>query len=308
MKNGLVSVIIPTYNRAHLVRKSIESVLNQTYRNVEVIVVDDGSNDNTEEVVKSIKDKRVKYIKHERNYGPAHARNTGVNSAEGEFIAILDSDDLYMPQKIEKQIELFKSESIGGVYCDSYNDAGKEITYRPMPKVRGYVYKQMLYLGICIPTFLFRAKYVKQIGGFDETTDKMCKMMDDIDFLIRISRVCEFDYIPEPLIVINRNPEHSRLSGKKRCTVEAWVYLLNKYKSDMMSLLGKSFLDFRYSRLSWSAYIIGERYYAARICVDGFLTTKNISHILKIPFILSGTYGYIMRMRYGKKINGFDVF
>jgi len=94
-KNPKVSVIIPTYNRAHLIGRAIQSVLNQTYQDFELIVVDDGSTDNTNEVIKefSQKDKRILYIKHDKNKGGSAARNTGIKAARGEYIAFQDSDD-----------------------------------------------------------------------------------------------------------------------------------------------------------------------------------------------------------------------
>jgi len=92
-KNPTVSVIIPTYNRAHTIGRAIKSVLNQTYQDFEIIVVDDGSTDNTEEVVKSFRDKRIRYIQHKKNKGAAAARNTGIKSAKGKYIAFQDSDD-----------------------------------------------------------------------------------------------------------------------------------------------------------------------------------------------------------------------
>src|SRR4030043_1337098 len=102
-----VSVIIPTYNRAHLVGRSIRSVLNQTYQDLEVIVVDDGSKDNTAEIVRGITDPRIVFLKHEKNRGVSAARNTGLKAARGKYIAFQDSDDEWLPQKLEKQLELF---------------------------------------------------------------------------------------------------------------------------------------------------------------------------------------------------------
>jgi len=109
MKNPTVSVIIPTYNRAHLVGRSIQSVINQTYQDFEIIVVDDGSTDNTEDIIKEFqkKDKRIKHIKHNKNKGGSAARNTGIRAARGEYIAFLDSDDEWMPTKLEKQTSYF---------------------------------------------------------------------------------------------------------------------------------------------------------------------------------------------------------
>lgn len=104
----LVSVIIPTYNRQKLIKRSIESVLNQTYKELEVIVIDDCSFDNTEKVVKNILDKRLKYIKLDRNSGACVARNVGINASKGSYIAFQDSDDVWHENKLEIQIELMK--------------------------------------------------------------------------------------------------------------------------------------------------------------------------------------------------------
>ena len=95
MCNKLVSVIIPTYNRADNILKSINSVLNQTIKDIEIIIVDDGSNDETYAVVKSIKDDRIRYIKHIRNMGVSAARNTGIKYTKGEYIAFQDSDEVW---------------------------------------------------------------------------------------------------------------------------------------------------------------------------------------------------------------------
>ena len=100
-----VSIIIPTYNRANIITKSIESVLNQTYENLELIIVDDGSSDNTEEVVKSINDRRIRYYKMKKNGGTAVARNFGISKAKCKYIFFQDSDDIFRNNKIEIQLK-----------------------------------------------------------------------------------------------------------------------------------------------------------------------------------------------------------
>ena len=103
-----VSIIIPTYNREKSISKSIKSVLNQTYNDLEVIVVDDGSTDNTEKIIKGIKDTRIKYIKLDKNKGACYARNVGIKKATGKYIAFNDSDDIFHKTKIEKQVMYLK--------------------------------------------------------------------------------------------------------------------------------------------------------------------------------------------------------
>ena len=104
----MVSVIIPTYNREKTIRRSIESILNKTYQDFEIIVVDYGSVDNTYEVVKSIDDNRIVYVKHEVNKGPSIARNTGIFTAKGDIIAFQDSDDEWFSYKLELQLNTMK--------------------------------------------------------------------------------------------------------------------------------------------------------------------------------------------------------
>lgn len=104
MEKGLVSIIMPSYNTAPYIKETIQSVLDQTYQNWELIIVDDCSTDNTDEVVASIKDERIRYLKNEKNSGAAVSRNRALREAKGRWVAFLDSDDLWMPEKLEKQI------------------------------------------------------------------------------------------------------------------------------------------------------------------------------------------------------------
>ena len=109
MDNGLVSIIMPSYNTAKYITNSIESVLNQTYKNWELIIIDDCSTDNTDEIIKNYNSEdRIKYIKNEKNSGAAVSRNRGLREAKGKWIAFLDSDDLWCPTKLEKQILFMK--------------------------------------------------------------------------------------------------------------------------------------------------------------------------------------------------------
>ena len=104
-----VSIVIPTHNRAHLIRRAIGSVLNQIYQDFEIIIVDDASTDNTREVVESLNDQRIRYIRHENKRGAAAARNTGITSASGKYIAFQDSDDKWLPEKLGRQVEILES-------------------------------------------------------------------------------------------------------------------------------------------------------------------------------------------------------
>jgi len=113
-----VSVVVPTYNRAHLIQRSLESVLGQTHQDLEVLVVDDASTDDTEEVVRAFKDSRVHYLRHDSNRGPSASRNSGIRASRGRYVAFLDSDDEWVPEKLERQLSAFASNPPHGlVYC-----------------------------------------------------------------------------------------------------------------------------------------------------------------------------------------------
>ncbi|MFC7193467.1 glycosyltransferase family 2 protein [Halosimplex aquaticum] len=111
MSSPQVSVIIPTYNRATLVKRAIQSVLNQTFKDFELIIVDDASDDETPEVIDSINDARLEYIRHDLNRHGGAARNTGIKYASGKYIAFLDDDDEWYPTKLERQVERFETVS-----------------------------------------------------------------------------------------------------------------------------------------------------------------------------------------------------
>ena len=101
IQNPLVSIIIPTFNRGYILPRAIKSALSQTYQNIELIIIDDGSTDNTEEIVKDFSDPRIQYIRYSENKGRPAARNKGIKKSKGDFFAFLDSDDEYPPEKIE---------------------------------------------------------------------------------------------------------------------------------------------------------------------------------------------------------------
>lgn len=125
MKNELVSIIMPTYNCAKFIKETIESVINQTYESWELVIVDDCSNDNTEEVVASFNDKRIKYHKLEKNSGAAVARTTAMKMATGNYMAFLDSDDLWKKEKLEKQLEFMKKNNYNFT-CTAYEQIDEE--------------------------------------------------------------------------------------------------------------------------------------------------------------------------------------
>jgi len=195
-------VIIPTHNRANLVGRAIKSVLSQTFEDFELIVVDDASSDNTEEVVKRFQDSRIKYVRHQKNMGAPATRNTGIRMARGTYIGLLDDDDEWLPTKLEKQIAKFRDVSlkVGLIYCglEVRRDDGHGIETVHYPVYRGDVRIRLL-LGTTIgsPTPLIRSECFQKVGLFDESL-KSCQ---DWDMWKRISEQYEFDFVPEILSI-----------------------------------------------------------------------------------------------------------
>lgn len=197
-----VSVILPTYNRADLIGRSIQSVLAQTYRDFELIIVDDGSTDNTEEVVRTFDDRRMGYLRHPKNQGAAAARNTGIKMAGGSYIAFQDSDDEWLPPKLEKQLALFdqdKEGNLGMVLCERLWVKGHR-QLREAPRTDQLNHKKLLsYLGayvVATPQYLLKRDITETELHFDENL----RAYEDWDFMVRISRICRLDYVKEVLI------------------------------------------------------------------------------------------------------------
>lgn len=182
--NELVSVIMPSYNTADYIADSIKSVISQTYQNWELIIVDDCSTDNTDDIVSYFSDNRIKYMKNKKNMGAAATRNRALREAKGEWIAFLDSDDLWLPNKLEKQINFMKSNGYVFSYhnyekIDENNENLNVIVTGPKLITRKEMYNY------CYPgclTFMYNVKIIGllQIKNISKNNDyamhlKLCK-------------------------------------------------------------------------------------------------------------------------------------
>jgi len=199
-----VSVVIPTYNRAALLGRSVRSVLAQTYADFEVVVVDDGSTDGTAGVLAAFGDPRVRYVALARNQGAGAARNVGVRVARGEFLAFQDSDDEWAASKLAKQMAAFERgpDRLEVVYSDmelisadgtaSYF-AAPDVTCGRLvdPATRFY---QVHHLGI--QSAVVRREYLEAVGSFDESLPAF----EDLEMFVRLSRRCDFQRLREPLV------------------------------------------------------------------------------------------------------------
>jgi glycosyltransferase involved in cell wall biosynthesis len=200
--NPTVSVIIPTRNRYSFVPRAIQSVLNQTYQDFEVLVVDDASDDHTEEIVKGFSDERITYIHHEVKRGGSAARNTGIKLSKGEFIAFLDDDDQWLPEKLQCQMHLFSNSPtvVGAIYtgvlkCSTSKD---QVLKEIIPTKRGMIFRELLFSN-CIATtstILIKRECFEKVGLFDEKLSS-CQ---DWDMWIRLSQDFQFDFTEHSLV------------------------------------------------------------------------------------------------------------
>lgn len=198
-----VSVIVPTYNSAQYISEAIDSVFNQTYEDWEIIVVDDGSTDNTKEVLRKYSSK-IGYF-YQENKGPSSARNKGIKSAKGKYIAFLDADDMWMPEKLKLQMDVISKEpSIGLVSCDGYIIDMDGVIQKQITK-RRYLNKKKLLDDLLFrnvigatPSLLVRKECFHVVGLFDETL----AVGEDRDMWLRICRRYEFRNIGKPLIKV----------------------------------------------------------------------------------------------------------
>lgn len=226
-----VSVVIPTFNRTGVLRAALDSVLAQTGTDFEVIVVDDASTEDVESAVTGFDDLRLRYLRHDLNRGAPAARNTGLAAAQGAFVAFLDSDDLWLPDKLVRQLALFEDgpPDLGLVYGGYRFEDGSSRTV--MPRERGDL-SQVLLLGNCVGGTslpLIRRSCLEAVGGFDESL-RSCQ---DWDLWIRLAGVCRFDFVDQVLVVnrlqaegITRSRDasidgHRRLAAKHARAIRA---------------------------------------------------------------------------------------
>jgi len=234
-KKPLVSVVIPTYNREKVLGRAMESVLNQSYTNLELIIADDCSDDNTEQLVKSMmeKDGRIRYIRGERNLGPGGARNLGASVAKGDYIAFDDSDAVWKEEKLEKQLAVFEEHAgreIGLVF-HAYLLSGKDGTEvcHPFEEIpEGFRNETMLVHLLDDPladtsAMMIPVKVWRAIGGFNEELWNL----EDYDLSLRIAERYEVCYFHDPLITTYYS--EASVSQNWKVGIKAYFYILERF-------------------------------------------------------------------------------
>lgn len=195
-----VSIVIPTHNRADLLKLAIESVMDQTYSDFELLICNDASTDHTQAVVERFADKRIKLTNYRMNKGVVELRNNAVKDSTGEYIAFLDDDDKWLPDKLEKQVNLLENSTVntGATYTGAIILDTELGTQRiVVPRHRGNIFRELL-----INDFIVTSSVVARKACFEKVGlfDPEFRSASDFDMWIRISENFGFDYVEEPLV------------------------------------------------------------------------------------------------------------
>jgi len=296
-----VSVILPTYNRAHIVSRAIQSVLDQTYQDFEIIIVDDGSSDKTKEVIQKFTDRRIRYVRHQQNKGGSAARNTGIKFAKGEYIAFQDSDDEWLPQKLKIQMETFEivPSEVGVIYTDMLRiKKDEEVEYWHSPTV---VYGNLLnpkleyqVFGIGIQSTLVKRECFNKVGCFDKRFPRYI----DLDLLIRLLKNYHFYHIKKPLV---KYWVTEGISSNNNAEPIARRLLLEKYFEDVQK--NKNFVAKQYSMIGCALQLNGNFTEGKNYTIKAFKTKPlNITYLLILIASFSGQRTFILISKIHQKI------
>lgn len=230
-----VSIVIPTYNRAHLLTRAINSILEQTYQNWELIIVDDCSQDNTQEIVESYDNSRITYIRNQTNRGASASRNIGIKQSQGDWVAFLDSDDEWDQNKLQKQIEVIDSETVL-ISTDSVKKSNNQTITQNHPRSlsnQDSVLANNLHLNTS--SLLIRKDILKGISGFDtklssyEDWDLIAKIYTRYGYthkLLNIPKILTTSYVSDNSLSITENFDN-RYNG--------FSYLVKNYETLLQS-------------------------------------------------------------------------
>lgn len=226
MVKGMVSIIIPTYNRGKYIFDSVMSVLNQSYSNIEVIVVDDGSTDDTNKILKEIKDNRFIYIKLKKNGGACKARNVGIKKAKGEYIAFQDSDDIFLNNKLEKQLNNLLMNNSDLDFCKIRVNVNNinEIPNYEQDKILS---QENILENLCHGNFISTQAILAKRHIFSNILfDEKLPRLQDYDLVLRIAQKYKISYTKEVLVDLYRHGDN--ISNSPERLKKACYIMLNK--------------------------------------------------------------------------------
>jgi glycosyltransferase involved in cell wall biosynthesis len=273
--NPVVSVVVPAFNRAPVITDAIRSVLAQSFQELEIVVVDDGSRDATAETVLRMarSEPRIRLIRHEANRGAQAARNTGIRAALGEWIAFLDSDDTWLTSSLQVRIAAAQLQDVHVVHSPGFVlrfGEGERETF-DVPALCGNVYRQLLRgAGPLFPALLVRAKALQQIGGLDEAI----VAYQEWDTAIRLAKRFEFAFAPEPTFVYDCRGTDT-ISKNLLRGAKGYEQILRKHFRDIALKAGPRALSEHYARLSSEYRSAGDEGASRRCRYISFLWWPN---------------------------------
>lgn len=277
-KQPLVSVITITRNRGKLIGRCIESVLNQTYKNIEHIIVDGASNDETDAVVASYNDSRLHFLKLEDNWSLEKTYKYGTEQAKGKYICFLDSDDEYLPTKIEKQVALIESLPLdyGMVYCwMTYFDSSKNNSVIRVhnPQLRGFVPLEAAEKPTVsgTPVYLFRKEVYDELDGWAWDMP----IITDWEMGARCCQKWKVDYVPESLVNVYENHCYVRQTDdiqKEKSFMRKRVAMHQYFLDEFKELFDQNprHRDHHYSRMAYFSLKSGDYLYALKYAIKLF--------------------------------------
>ena len=257
----MVSVVIPTHNRVDLLPRAIKSVQSQTISDVEIIVVSDGSTDDTDTLMTKIakEDSRITYISYHPGHNGNYARNQGIKAAKGEFVAFLDDDDEWCPSKLEEQLKVMMSdEKIGLVYTGTQNIFVEEnLSYARCPKVQGNLSKRILLNNVIgsTTTVMVRKAILDKTTLFDESL----RAIQDYDLWVRICQLALVGVVSKPLVKYYNYRTTNQISANFSKYEQAFSQVNQKYEDLIREKLSTKELNKKYAMQKLSLAMIALR-------------------------------------------------
>jgi len=239
MSSCIISVVIPSYNRAHVLQSCIASIQGQTYQNFEIIIVDDGSIDETKGLVQELisGDRRIKLYCHDQNMGAQAARNHGIKNAKGDWIAFLDSDDHYLPNSLELRLRYVQEKGLKVVYSDCYfvKQNGKTKLFG-IPAISGYIYTDLLTKpGPMFQSLLVSRDAIERINYLDEAI----VAYQEWDTSIRLAKYYKFGFLTTPTFIYNCRGNET-ISGDQIKELEGYKQIIKKHFKAILFYAGLS--------------------------------------------------------------------
>lgn len=231
-KAPLVTVVIPTYNRLDLLPNAVDSVLKQTFQDFEIIVVDDGMEKRAREVVECYKDKRIRYIKHATSKGCSGAKNTGIKNAHGRYIAFLDDDDTWMPEKLKIQATILSDtpEDVGFSFTAALEVFDNREATTDVPEGIGDYFDFGLrrFSGMIASSLMFKGEVFEKVGYLDEAFPTHT----DIELLLRVTQKYRGVGINKPLVRRAMQSGHMQMGSNIKNRIRGREMLLERYHEE----------------------------------------------------------------------------